>query len=45
MPMALIEIRDAANADALRAAWAVVQQLRPEFDYQPEAFRCSIALD
>lgn len=27
-----IEIRDAVDADALRAAWPVVQQLRPEFD-------------
>ena len=32
MPVAAIEIRDAADADALRAAWPVVQQLRPEFD-------------
>ena len=32
MPVAAIEIRDAANADALHAAWPVVQQLRPEFD-------------
>jgi GNAT superfamily N-acetyltransferase len=32
MPVTTIEIRDAVDADALRAAWPVVQQLRPEFD-------------
>ena len=45
MAMASIEIRDAADADALRAAWTLVQQLRPEIDYQREAFRFGIALD
>ena len=28
----VIEIRNAVDADDLRAAWPVVQQLRPEFD-------------
>jgi GNAT superfamily N-acetyltransferase len=32
MPVTTIEIRNAVDADALRAAWPVVQQLRPEFD-------------
>ncbi len=31
-PVAAIEIRDATDAEMLRAAWPVVRQLRPEFD-------------
>ena len=31
-PVASIEIRDATDADALRAAWPVVEQLRPDFE-------------
>jgi len=32
MPMTSIEIRNVIDADALREAWPVVQQLRPDFD-------------